>query len=438
MKTLYIHIGTPKTATTSLQLFFSHNQNLLQQKGVSFPSIPYKFPGVRKDRNGHFLVGDVFLPDGKRDEEACQKLWQMGMDIVHEEFKKYDNVLLSDENLWTSSTNAKASYWTRLKEDAEKHGYLIKAIVYFRRQDELAASLFSQAIKINMKDLAVRKWEYYKDNMTSKFLDYDKYLQKIADVIGKENVVVRIFEREHFSGNGNTIFSDFLDILGLPFTEEYDIHQEAANPSISGNRQEIQRIINTVLTDNESAMQMTRRAAIQSEQKKDIHNNYSMFSESETKEILKKYEEGNRHIAKEYFGMDGSLFHEDIPQQPVWSPDNPYMYEDIVRYFGSIVLEQQEKIEKLQKQIKELKSCDHRNVPVLQEDQTEDICQQLRVLHNELYRLTKSDAVLRDELRAVKVSQEREQKSTKKKIEDLQQTALFFRLKRKWNHITGK
>lgn len=438
MKTLYIHIGTPKTATTSLQLFFRHNQNVLQQKGVSFPSIPYKFPGVRKERNGHFLVGDVFLPDGKRDKEACQKLWQMGMDIIHEEFKKYDNVLLSDENLWTSSTNAKASYWNRLKEDAQEHGYQIKAIVYFRRQDELAASLFFQAIKINMKDLAVRKWEYYKDDMTSNFLDYYTHLQKIADVIGKENVIVHIFESKYFTGNGNTIFSDFLEILGLPFTDEYVIRQEAANPSISGNRQEIQRIINTVLTDSESARLLTKRAAIQSEEKRDVYNNYSMFSESETKEILKKYEEGNRKIAKEYLNREGSLFHEDIPQQPVWSPDNPYMYEDIVRYFGSIVIEQQEKIDDLTGEIKELSSCASKNVPVLNEDKTEDVYQQLHSLHNELYRFSKANAVLRDEIRSLKASQEREQKNTKKKIEDLQQTALFFRLKRKLNHIIGK
>lgn len=438
MKTLYIHIGTPKTATTSLQLFFNQNRNVLLKKGISFPRIQYRFPGVRKERNGHFLVGDVFLPDGKRDKEACQKLWQMGMDIIHEEFRKYDNVLLSDENLWTSSTNAKASYWNRLKEDAQEHGYQIKAIVYFRRQDELAASLFFQAIKINMKDLAVRKWEYYKDDMTSNFLDYYTHLQKIADVIGKENVIVHIFEPKYFIGNGNTIFSDFLDILGLPFTDEYVIYKEAANPSISGNRQEIQRIINTVLPDSDAARQMARRAAVQCEQKKDLENNYAMFSESEIKEILKKYEEGNRKIASEYLNQEGALFHEDIPQKPVWSPDNPYMYEDIIRYFGSIVMEQQEKIEELTRQIKELKSCNHQSIPVLQEDKTEDIYRQLRSLHNELYCSQKSDAVLRDEFKALKASQKREQKKTNKLIEDLQKTALLFRLKRKWNHITGK
>ena len=33
MKTLYVHIGTPKTATTSLQHFCDENEKILEEQG---------------------------------------------------------------------------------------------------------------------------------------------------------------------------------------------------------------------------------------------------------------------------------------------------------------------------------------------------------------------------------------------------------------------
>ena len=57
MRTLYLHIGTPKTATTSIQMFCVDNESVLKKLGYSYPILNFKFPKVEKRRNGHFLVG---------------------------------------------------------------------------------------------------------------------------------------------------------------------------------------------------------------------------------------------------------------------------------------------------------------------------------------------------------------------------------------------
>ena len=55
MKTLYVHIGTPKTATTSLQHFCNENESILEEQSYCYPIFPHKFKGVSITRNGSFL-----------------------------------------------------------------------------------------------------------------------------------------------------------------------------------------------------------------------------------------------------------------------------------------------------------------------------------------------------------------------------------------------
>ena len=40
MKTLHVHIGTPKTATTAIQHFCKENAKILAEKGFCYPIFP--------------------------------------------------------------------------------------------------------------------------------------------------------------------------------------------------------------------------------------------------------------------------------------------------------------------------------------------------------------------------------------------------------------
>ena len=94
MRTLYVHIGTPKTATTSIQMFCVENQKVLNKQSYSYPLLDFVYPHVAHRRNGHFLVGWVYKPGGQEDVEKEQELWENGLAMIHREFEKYDNVIL--------------------------------------------------------------------------------------------------------------------------------------------------------------------------------------------------------------------------------------------------------------------------------------------------------------------------------------------------------
>ena len=198
MRTLYVHIGTPKTATTSIQMFCVENQKVLNKQSYSYPLLDFVYPHVAHRRNGHFLVGWVYKPGGQEDVEKEQELWEKGFAMIHREFEKYDNVILSDENIWHSSNGRKFPFWAKLMQDAKEHDYQVKVIVYIRRQDGLANSWLSQQVKEGWNTNATIKWDSFQRKTRKVVFNYYLLLEKIAEVTGRENIIVRIFDRKKY------------------------------------------------------------------------------------------------------------------------------------------------------------------------------------------------------------------------------------------------
>ena len=96
MKTLYLHIGTPKTGTTSIQNFCMDNQKQLEEKGFYFPIFDYHFRNIGKYCNAHFLLTRYWNKEGEREYEREEALALDGTGKVLQLFEKYDNIILSE------------------------------------------------------------------------------------------------------------------------------------------------------------------------------------------------------------------------------------------------------------------------------------------------------------------------------------------------------
>lgn len=486
MPTLYIHMGTPKTATTSIQMFFVENQEHFREKGYGYPLLDFVYPHVAHRRNGHFLVGRVFYPDKTENVEMEEELWRRGLDMVHEEFKRCPNVILSDENIWHASLGSKFEFWEKIKADAKEYGYDIKVIVYLRRQDGMANSWLSQQVKEGWNTNACIKWVSFKKKTRKIVLNYYKHLEKIAQVVGKENIIVRVFERDKFKGNGNTIFSDFLEAIGLEYKDEYKITEAEANKSLTGNSQEIMRIVNSVLPDNPRVVAFMRNAAMACEELKDAENDFAMFSKEELDAFLKRYEKCNQAIAKEYLGQDDPLFSTKRKEGEAWTPQNRFMYEDIIRFFADVVVRQQECIDQMTNDLNRLKESridavkqyaeefalekqeelDAQDITLKEEEKFETVSEVILSQHKEITDMTETtkrietadnrihalrteNLLLKNEIIDLKRENAEIRKEAKdrdrenrreleKMVRDLREDVFFYRLKRKIRHISGK
>ncbi|MCR5665189.1 MAG: hypothetical protein K6G01_00030 [Eubacterium sp.] len=304
MSTLYIHIGTPKTGTTSIQHFMSINADALKMQGAIYPDLGKKEYLVSAQRNGHWLC-NVHTDPLMLTEQ---------LSYINELSYDYDKIILSDEGIWNYSARRPA-FWKNVIRAIEQYNYDLKVIVYLRRQDEYAYSHYVQQVQTR-RDYNYTLSEYLSSCLKGKknFTDYDAYLTRLSSVIGKDHVIVRPYERSEFK-NGS-IISDFLEVLGLTLTDDFAKARLKNNPSIVDVLVEAKRCLNSVpLYQNKGRGISKWLYDVQSELKDEgLLHNRTGFTKSNRASFLAHYTQGNQHVAREYLGReDGRLFlHEEI------------------------------------------------------------------------------------------------------------------------------
>ena len=354
-KVLYLHIGMPKTGTSSLQLFLVQNQEALAKQGFAYPMMPGRYFAVSPNRNAHFLAGKIKDAQGHEDLDQTEQIKKQSFELLDRTFWNTDNVILSDEAIWNTYKSDDPECLRSIRTFCEERDIALKLIVYLRRQDYYLESYWKQQI---LKRGVNWSWERM-IKKTPKYivLDYYKHLEVLAKEVGRENIMVQLYYEECFD-----LCSDFLRVAGIKLTDEFEPLQEKINLSLNNNYAQIKRILNGVCSEDPVKWNMDhkwlKRMVINGSRLDKEQYESTMFSEEERRKFLKRFEEVNHKIAREYMGRD-ELFDDSMEQSqslPKWEPDNPLQYEDTVTFLGMALLELKREQEMQRAQLKQLAS----------------------------------------------------------------------------------
>lgn len=331
LKTLYLHIGTTKTGTSAIQGFCVKNRKVLSSKGYCYPKMPFSYPGFGWRRNALFLQRPI-IRDGVRYPDEERQRFLEGMDIIRQLFESYDQVILSDEGIWSASCENRKSLWDELKEYGDRHHFAVKIIVYLRRQDAFLDSLWKQRVKgtRGRRSKISLSWEEFTgDVLEMSRFDYYAGLKRISSVLGRENITVRRYDRRYFPGG--MVQADFLQTVGLELTDEYIMAKPSINESLSGNICELKRVVNSLpdLTGGET--NYLRKNLLDINSVSGAEYKSSMFSAGEAEAFVGAYRRGNRKVAQEYMDEE-ELFDMSFDGIHKWQKDNPYLLDDVIRF----------------------------------------------------------------------------------------------------------
>ena len=241
---LLIHIGTQKTATTSIQHFCVRNRSLLISHGYLYPrnnSHPFLFNFLAKQ-----------LVQGKQ-QSVARYLRKVRLQAQRE---KCHTVIISAESFYAmsffllpSGDKLRASeYWqieARFIEQLSKccDGYDdVKIACYLRPQDDFAASYYNQLVKI-LPDYDETYKEFMKGDKP--VFDYQRHIQLWENIFGADSISIRNF----LTCKGDIVEDFFGNFLESEIYCKTNNQEFRSNLRLNRDVLEFKRIFNSANTD---------------------------------------------------------------------------------------------------------------------------------------------------------------------------------------------
>lgn len=273
MNKLYLHLGTPKTATTAIQFFLHDNRDRLRALGYDFPDIRSDF---RKDRgyaqlsndesayaNGNFIIDAEALTAYRQGPEAFEDLLGYVFPDIAEYYReviggnetdfdrlvdyigqklRQGHVIISSENLWTYR-------YDFLERFAREFGDAVEVVVYLRRQDNYVESMWNEVIKLGVVSDTIEDYLFFviSEENDNHGIRYKSRLEKIGRIVGKDHITIRLYEEGAFKRCGG-IHYDFLRAIGIePEAHEWIKSKREVNERLRGPVVDIKRLFNEYL-----------------------------------------------------------------------------------------------------------------------------------------------------------------------------------------------
>ncbi len=357
MATVYLHIGLPKTGTSAVQNFLWNNKTVLEKYSIVYPDFNIRYPRVKALRNAHFLFSVDKSADNSQpctDDVYTQILAQ-----IAELGTCFDKIFLTDEALWSSKKDQPA-FWEKIKADFAEKGLSLRIIVYLRRQDQFVQSLYRQKVKARATNLSFH--EFFESYLKNYPLDYYSYISGLSSILGRDSLIIRVYEKQQYHGKGRNLFSDFLDIFDLSVGDGFAIDQADLNIPLDGTKLELRRILNTVSGPKDHHAILTqcfRDINSTDPHGNDNYANISFFHPEEQAAYMESFAESNSRVAREFLGReDGILFHDNkiSTSAEAYHIDNDELLRDTILLYARSVQRFEKENSELKRELEKVRS----------------------------------------------------------------------------------
>ncbi|EJM3968803.1 coiled-coil domain-containing protein [Campylobacter coli] len=349
--TAYVHIGTEKTGTTSIQEFLYINKSIIQKQNYFFAqSIGIKnhwdlaFLGYSLNKKDSYILNNSLW-----NFQAIKQHKKNIFSKIKDEVKFNHKIIFSSELLQSRLTRKREI--VKLYTFFKKIGFTnIKVICYIRDANEMLRSLLSEAIKweeIDSFELKEEKEEYklgYKKNLFHfhHICNHKQTLQWWGEVFGKENLIVRLFDKNEFYQGD--LLKDFIHSIGLEWDDEFIIPPKQ-NESLDLLGIDLLRRINKFLPLFCNNARNIFRGDLHHFAVKHFTSKDSHLKFQPPKEVVQSYidyfEESNEWVRQEFFPHKERLFPKkdltDYKENYELKEMKPEYWDKIAEFIADIV-----------------------------------------------------------------------------------------------------
>ncbi len=345
---VYLHIGTEKTGTSSIQHFFAKKRDELKKLGILYPAslgTPNNMKITAAAEN-YIKLDDLRIKYELRNPKQIDQFRKNIIENLKEEIEESnaETVIISNEHL--SSRLNRPEEIERVKKMLSPLFDEFKIVVYLRRQDKFFESRYSTAMKTGN----TREFKIPEKGKESFDFHYWNMLQMWEAVYGKENMIVRKFEKEALIGGD--IIKDFVNATGIDIDiKDEDIEKQ--NVSLGAKKIEFLKYLNEYLPRiSDNKLNISRGGIVKLLESVEIEDSPLRLPRKERKKFLSRFTEENLKVAEYYFG-NRRLFSNEIATGKEKKPQKLSVKETFL-LFAKLWEMQQHKILSMQDKQKEL------------------------------------------------------------------------------------
>ncbi len=282
---LILHVGTPKTGTTSIQVYLDKKQRKLRSKGILYPN---RFHNPNAPKHQWFERNLVTA--------NAESLVDNFKGIINHVEKHTHTILLSSEGIY--------NHWWDFPEESkalllELNGLFdVEIWAWFREPLVFAESFYKQCIRNPQvdhiscygRDLSFA--EVLEDPWFAQHLDYIGFINECDEMFGKESVMV-------FDAQKDTV-ATVIELLGL--TTANDNPTPRKNNSMASTTSELYRVINRLQLDAKEKEKLVPLINELDEALKPYSEraNISLIDDKSREKIIKITTEGMQKIQKRF------------------------------------------------------------------------------------------------------------------------------------------
>jgi len=318
VKTIYLHIGMHKTATTAIQVCLRENEKALAALGYGVPR-----SGVSGTTHNNIAFSVRDLPQYKPEKGGVDEL------VDELSTSSFDRFIISAEAL--DNLTAEQIEFLRRKLS----NFDVNVIVFLRRQMDWLQSEWSEMVKLRFYQSDFPKLVEQR-TAGDRRLHYFEFLEEWSKIFGRDNLRVRVYERDLY--RVRNVFPDFLEACDIEGDHDWELTKRVnVSPSIKTLEviRSYVRHFSEVLPENKllgRCKQIVEFANQQGWNEEPLH----LIDRALYASIQEMFRKTNDKVAESYLQRD-RLFSDDFEDRPITEFDiEDVSAEELLQLFASL------------------------------------------------------------------------------------------------------
>jgi len=311
MKKIFLHVGAPKTGSSTIQSNLQHYYETISTLNIYYPIefndlFEYPHPGFISTGNVNPLAYAMRYnsdPLKYKDFEIHSVLETLGWAIENN-----DNVVLSHEDL----IHAHVRFLTTICDWSKSNGYQVHPVILVRDQISWHVSNYQQHVRQLKTDKTFI--EVLGRSLSLRAADWYNYITKFENVFGHDKLIVSLYDRNLIDGN---IIQFFINQLGFKadFLQGLKLHNK--NIGISPSAAVVTANFHKYSKDSEKQNKLLE---LLSQCDDSIKSN--IVSREIANLIISYYKESNKKLCEKYLSSYEKEILESCMKTSSRQPDN--------------------------------------------------------------------------------------------------------------------